>query len=90
MSDLSQHVLEPILVEEAGKVGAQFRFYTEFASFREESYCIKTTVRECSCEREYEIASRYLIGADGARSAVLDSLGIPVDGIQLNSAFNAH
>ena len=24
MSDLSQHVLEPILVEEAGKVGARF------------------------------------------------------------------
>lgn len=90
MSDLPQHVLEPILVEEAGKVGAEFRFYTEFASFREESCCIKRTVRERSCEREYEIASRYLIGADGARSAVFDSLRIPVDGMQLNSAFNVH
>ena len=90
MSDLPQHILEPILVEEAGKVGAEFRFYTEFASFREESCCIKTTVRERSSEREYEIASSYLIGADGARSAVLESLGIPVDGRQLNSAFNVH
>lgn len=90
MSDLPQHVLEPILVEEAGKGGAEFRFYTEYVSFREEHDCIRTTVRERSGGREYELTSRYLIGADGARSVVLDSLGIPVDGKQLNSAFNVH
>ena len=90
MSDLPQHVLEPILVEEARKAGADFRFYTEFMSFREEHDGVKTIVRERACEREYEIASKYLIGADGARSAVLDCLGIPVDGKQINSAFNVH
>ena len=90
MSDLPQHVLEPILVEEAGKAGAEFRFHTQFVSSREEHDCVKTIVRERSSAREYEIASEYLIGADGARSAVLDSLGIPVDGEQINSAFNVH
>ena len=90
MSDLPQHVLEPILVEEAGKVGAEFQFYTEFVSFQEERECVKTIARERSSGREHEIISSYLVGADGARSAVLDSLGIPVDGKQLNSAFNVH
>ena len=90
MSDLPQNVLEPILVEEAGTLGAEFRFYSEFVSFQEGPDSVKTMVRDRSGGREYEITSRYLIGADGARSAVLDSLGIPVDGKQLNSAFNVH
>lgn len=90
MSDLPQSVLEPILVEEAVRNGAEFRWYTEFVSFREEADCIRTIVRDRSSQEECKISSRYLIGADGARSAVLDSLGIPVDGKQLNSAFNVH
>ncbi|SMR53670.1 unnamed protein product [Zymoseptoria tritici ST99CH_3D1] len=51
---------------------------------------VETIVRERATGHTYTIRSRYLIGADGARSSVLDSLGIPVDGKQLNTAFNVH
>lgn len=91
MSDLPQSELEPILVEEAEKNGAVFRFSTEFISQRGESDGrIVTTVRDRTLGGEEDILSNYLIGADGARSAVLDSVGIPIDGKQLNTAFNVH
>lgn len=90
MSDLPQSVLEPMLVGEASRLGAEFLWYTEFVSFLEQSEGIMTTVRNRSSGHEYLITSKYLAGADGARSAVLDSLGIPVDGKQINTAFNVH
>lgn len=91
MSDLPQSLLEPILVDHARQAGAEFRFATEFVSQRAVSEdLIETIVEERSSRRRYAIHSQYLIGADGARSAVLDSLGIPIDGRQLNTAFNVH
>jgi 2-polyprenyl-6-methoxyphenol hydroxylase-like FAD-dependent oxidoreductase len=91
MSDLPQSVLEPILVSEAEKLGAEFRFHTEFLAQEQLSDGrIRTSVRHRGLEQDYKITSKYLIGADGARSLVLDSLGIPIDGKQLNTAFNVH
>ncbi|PPJ57900.1 hypothetical protein CBER1_09953 [Cercospora berteroae] len=90
MSDLPQSVLEPILVESATKAGAEFRFSTEFVGQVETDDGVETTVRERQSGLEYRIDSRYLIGADGARSAVLETLNIPVDGQSLNNAFNVH
>ena len=89
MSDLPQHRLEPILVDEATKLGAEYRWRTEFMSSMEVQDGVRTIVR-IRDSGEYSIDSRYLIGADGARSAVLDSLGISVIGKQLNNAFNVH
>ncbi|KAK5215635.1 hypothetical protein LTR96_011218 [Exophiala xenobiotica] len=90
MSDLPQSLLEPVLVQEAEKAGAQFRFYTEFVKFDETADGIQTVLRDRSSNKEYIINSRYLIGCDGARSAVLQSLDIPVIGRQINTAFNVH
>ena len=90
MSDLPQSILEPILVSDATKLGAAFRFYTEFVKFEETPKGIVTTLRDRAKGHEYKIASQYLVGADGARSAVLQALGIPVIGRQLNTAFNVH
>lgn len=90
MSDLPQSVLEPILVEEARKLGAEFRFYTEFVSFEDKGEYVTTTIRDRASGQTSSVSSSYLIGADGARSAVLDQLGIPIDGKQLNTAFNVH
>ena len=90
MSDLPQSVLEPILVEEARKLGAEFKFYTEFISFKDAGDHVETTIRDRASGEHSVISSRYLIGADGARSLVLDQLGIKIDGKQLNTAFNVH
>lgn len=91
MSDLPQSVLEPILVQEATKLGASFRFSTEFVAQKElPDGRVRTTVRDRATNATYNIVSQYLIGADGARSPVLDSLDIPIDGDQLGIAFNVH
>lgn len=90
MSDLPQSRLEPVLVEEAQKLGVEFRFSTEFVSFAEVERGIRATIRDRSTEETTDLFSKYLVGADGARSPVLEQLGIPVDGKQVNTAFNVH
>ncbi|KAK5143135.1 hypothetical protein LTR04_001985 [Oleoguttula sp. CCFEE 6159] len=90
MSDLPQSFLEPVLVEEASKVGAEFRFNTEFVALKAIGDGVITTVRDRATENTYDIKASYLVGADGARSKVIESLGIEVDGQQLNTAFNVH
>lgn len=90
MSDLPQSLLEPVLVREATNAGAEIRFGTEFVRLVNGDDGVCTYVRDRQSQKEYAIQSRYLIGADGARSAVLNALDIPVDGVQLNTAFNVH
>ncbi|KAK3716626.1 hypothetical protein LTR37_006256 [Vermiconidia calcicola] len=90
MSDLPQSLLEPVLVREARKVGAEVRFGTEFVRLEDSGADVCTYVRDRQSKEEYTVRSKYLIGADGARSAVLSALDIPVDGVQLNTAFNVH
>ncbi|KAK4959166.1 hypothetical protein LTR10_003965 [Elasticomyces elasticus] len=90
MSDLPQSVVEPILVEEAIKVGAEVRFYSELVSFEDAGDHVEVVVRNRVDRKEYVVRAKYLVGADGARSQVIDQLGIPIDGVQLNTAFNVH
>lgn len=91
MSDLPQSLLEPILVEEAKNLGAEVRFSTEFLSQRTlPDGRIETEVQDRSTGRISRIRSQYLIGADGGRSSVLESVGIRIIGKQLNTAFNVH
>lgn len=90
MSDLPQSYLEPILVEEARKQGAEVRFSTEFVRLEQQDNGVRTVLRNRSTGREYTVSSRYVVGCDGARSAVMDALGIPITGRQLNTAFNVH
>lgn len=90
MSDIPQNRLEPLLVQEATKAGAEFRFNTEFARFTQRSTGVETVLRNGETGVEYTATSQYLVGADGARSPVLDALGIPITGRQANTAFNVH
>lgn len=90
MSDLPQSHLEPIVVEEAEKLGAEFRFYTEFVSVIQDNSGVSTLLRDRNTGETYAVHSSYLIGADGARSAVVKALEIPISGKQINTAFNVH
>ncbi len=91
MSDLPQSVLEPIFVSGAAKLGADIRFSTEYISHQElADGRIMTSVRNRNTSETYNITSQYLVGADGARSQVLEDLGIPVDGQSLSDAFGVH
>ena len=90
MSDLPQSLLEPVLVDEAKKAGAEFLFSAEFVRFEQSPNGVVTTLRDRNSNTEFTVSSKYLIGADGARSAVLAQLDIPIIGRQLNTAFNVH
>lgn len=92
MSDLPQSYLEPVLVEEAVKTSfAECRFGHEFMSQEDrEEEGVVATIRKRESGEEYQVKCDYLVGADGARSQVLESLGIPIIGKTINSAFNVH
>jgi 2-polyprenyl-6-methoxyphenol hydroxylase-like FAD-dependent oxidoreductase len=90
MSDLPQTYLEPVLVDAATREGADFKFYTEFLRFQQTPDGVQTVLRDRASGEEFTVVSKYLIGADGARSAVLTALEIPVLGRQINTAFNIH
>lgn len=90
MSDLPQSFLEPILVEQAVEAGAQVRFGCEYVSHVDTGDHVEATLRNRDEGKEYKVICDYLIGADGARSQVIDALGIQIIGKQINSAFNVH
>jgi 2-polyprenyl-6-methoxyphenol hydroxylase-like FAD-dependent oxidoreductase len=90
MSDLPQSYLEPILVEEAQRAGAEFRFNTEFVRLERDEDCVRTVIRDRVSGEESTVTSLFLLGCDGARSSVVEAVGIPITGRQLNTAFNVH
>ncbi|KAJ9654478.1 hypothetical protein H2198_006487 [Neophaeococcomyces mojaviensis] len=90
MTDLPQSYLEPVLVKESQQLGVEYQFNTEFVSFKQTDDQVRTCIRNRESGTCSVVISKFLVGADGARSAVLDELGIPVDGCRLNDAFNVH
>jgi flavin-dependent dehydrogenase len=76
---LPQTKLEPILVRHAVLNGFTCRFDTTFLSFeREPSGHIISRVQDNLTRKIYHIKSKYLFGADGARSQILRQLQIPL------------
>ncbi|MFE2068090.1 FAD-dependent oxidoreductase [Streptomyces sp. NPDC059467] len=80
MIDLPQTYLEPILVNNAAARGAKVRFDTEFLSFTQDDDGVTALLRDRVRGDEFTVRARYLIGADGGRSAVAEQLGLPFDG----------
>jgi 2-polyprenyl-6-methoxyphenol hydroxylase-like FAD-dependent oxidoreductase len=78
--DLPQTLLEPILVSHAIRSGYQVRFNTSFMSFAEENDGrIITTLKDDLSGTTYKIRSKYLFGADGARSRIARQLDLPFE-----------
>lgn len=78
--DIPQDLLEPILLTRAAEQGSKVRFSTEFVSYVEDSTGVTTTVLDRVSGVEYQIRSKYLIGADGGRSKVVEQAGLPMEG----------
>ncbi|KAK0704653.1 FAD binding domain-containing protein [Lasiosphaeris hirsuta] len=81
--DLPQTLMEPILVRHATTNGFTARFQTSLLSFTEPAPeepegKIAALVRDEVTNREYRIRTKYLFGADGARSAIVKQLGLPL------------
>ena len=81
--DIPQTLLEPILIRYAMLRGFHVKFRTTFLSFDETHSAeiggrIAVTVRDDVTKDEYQIHTKYLFGADGARSLVAKQLGLPM------------
>lgn len=89
MMDLPQDKMEPLLVKNAVKRGAVFSFNTEYLSHEQDATGVTVMLRDVRSGREYKVRARYLVGADGARSKVMDDAGLKVEG-QLARAATAY
>ena len=78
--DIPQTYLEPILVRNATMRGTQTRFSTEYLSHVQDDEGVTVQVRDRLLGVQYEIRTKYLIGADGARSMVATDLDLPMQG----------
>ncbi|SFR29561.1 2,4-dichlorophenol 6-monooxygenase [Lentzea waywayandensis] len=78
--DIPQTYLEPILVRNATARGTQTQFSTEYLGHTQDSDGVTVRVLNRLTGTEYSIRAKYLIGADGARSAVAADLDLPYEG----------
>ncbi len=76
---IAQDRLEPALRDRARELGADLRLGTELVRFTQDAEAVTAVLREGG-GRELEVRARYMIAADGARSFVRESLGIPRSG----------
>ncbi|MFD0915404.1 FAD-dependent monooxygenase [Pseudahrensia aquimaris] len=80
MCDLPQNFLEPVLINNAVKRGANIRFNTEFVSHEQDATGVTAKVVDKLTGQEYSIRAKYLIGADGGNSKVVEQAGLPLAG----------
>ncbi|MQA11027.1 MAG: FAD-binding protein [Pseudonocardiaceae bacterium] len=80
MCDMPQHLMEPVLINNAMDRGSVVRFDTEYLSMSQDDSGVTVTVRDRVRGDEYQIRARYLIGADGGRSIVAEHAGLPMVG----------
>ncbi|HSK52631.1 MAG TPA: FAD-dependent monooxygenase, partial [Clostridia bacterium] len=76
-----QDRVEPILLEFARRQsGVEIRFGTELVGLDQDPDGVTATLRDLDSGREEIVRARYLVGADGSRSAVRAMLGIEAHG----------
>lgn len=81
-----QYVLEDVLRRCAQSLpGVAVHFETVFESFEQTEDRVVSRMRDVRNARDIEVRSTYLIGADGARSAVRDGIGAVMVGDQAYS-----
>ena len=77
--DLPQTLLEPILLRDATLHKVKLRWDTLFLSFKQFEDHVETVLQDRLSGEEYVVVSKYLVGADGARSQVVEQLGLELD-----------
>jgi 2,4-dichlorophenol 6-monooxygenase len=80
MLDIPQTFMEPVLVHEAASRGASIAMNTEYLSHEQDADGVTVALRDRLSGREYAVRAKYLIGADGARSKVVEDLGLELEG----------
>jgi 2,4-dichlorophenol 6-monooxygenase len=80
MGTCPQIVLEPMLLDVAREAGADIRFGHEFLELAQDEDGVTSVVQDRASGSTLTVRSRYVVGADGARSRVLDQAGLSVEG----------
>jgi 2,4-dichlorophenol 6-monooxygenase len=80
MANCPQTVFEPMLVDAIRAAGSDVRFRHELETLTQDENGVSSTVRDRATGELISVRSRYVIGADGARSRVLDLAGLTVAG----------
>ncbi|CAN7359840.1 FAD-dependent monooxygenase [Bosea sp. LjRoot90] len=76
-----QYVLEEVLRQHASSLpGVTVAFNTELASFADDGRGVVSQLKDVASGAVRQVASAYLIGADGARSAVRQAIGAKMQG----------
>jgi 2,4-dichlorophenol 6-monooxygenase len=78
--NLSQHLLEPVLLETLRGGLGEVRYRNECQGIEQDEHGVNARVRDLESGREYEVRSRWLVAADGAGSRTRKSLGIDMSG----------
>jgi 2-polyprenyl-6-methoxyphenol hydroxylase-like FAD-dependent oxidoreductase len=76
-----QDMFDPILRRFAGQFSSvEFRYRTELLDLHESNAGVVARLREVETGKEFELEAEYLVGTDGAASAVRDKVGIAMHG----------
>jgi 2-polyprenyl-6-methoxyphenol hydroxylase-like FAD-dependent oxidoreductase len=79
---IPQYTVEEVLRNHAAKLqGVELRFQSEMLSFYDHGDAVHAEVRNLATGTTETVRSRFLVGADGARSKVREQLGISMEGI---------
>ena len=84
--DIPQLYLEPILVNKAAARGASFAFNTEYLDHEQDDLGVTARLKDHLTGRQYKVRAKYLVGADGGRSKVVEQLGLPLEGHMARAA----
>jgi 2,4-dichlorophenol 6-monooxygenase len=80
MLDVPQNYVEPVLLKNAAERGANVSLNTEYVSHVQDEQGVTVQLKDRLSGREYTLRSRYLIGADGARSKIAEQIDLPIEG----------
>lgn len=78
---IAQDKLEPILRAAAAARGADLRLGVEMLGFEQYAHGVSVELRERHTQKVYRVTADYVIAADGADSAIRESLGIQRRGV---------
>jgi 2-polyprenyl-6-methoxyphenol hydroxylase-like FAD-dependent oxidoreductase len=78
---IGQNVIEPILAEFAtSHPGTRLHYQWKLESFSRSAEGVESILTEISTNQRIRVRSRYLVGCDGARSAVRRAMGVEYKG----------
>lgn len=84
--DIPQLYLEPVLVKNAASRGASFTFNAEYLDHIQDENGVTARIEDRLTGRQYRVRAKYLVGADGGRSKVVEEINLPLEGHMARAA----